>query len=696
MQSDSLINEANRSSSSFNEASADESDPLIKQRQRSLVPKSGELSVSVSELEWSDLLLEIAMTTAFASLTDGTPILETWNIASYLSFFALVWWVWASQVAYNIRFRQADWLHRMFIFFQVFVFCALAAFTNNFNITNGITDDSKEQQQISQLETSAMGGSEIAKPLLDVENFRDNLMLPTLNVRGISVTMACSRLLLLVQYSTAFYHCVRRDGGLQFSRQSAFVTHIGSLILSSLCYFIAFGVIGRDPDKDDQIAKIFLWYIPLFIEIGAHYLAISNIVRGRVPYDSKQILARSSSVFVITLGGGLDMITEGFQFIVGNVWNESFELIFCGVVVFLLLFSLYFGTGEPGKLSSRRSISLLFFQFFYLAAIIVTLQGIASMLEAGNLGNALELPFDFLTESKFLMEIKGSGVHLNESDYIPSNLEMRLKNQGVSLTTMLNFVNDWMDIVATNTSVKPEAAYNALLQMDVYAIENILFNLKKYPDSGLLVAQLDAFYSVGPEDFQNVNNKSFNDLAERVVVSNATPALWFYAAGGSVLVALGLMGLIRQWPRDKYEWGQIISRLLMGSAIITFTAIDVHASSDVLDENFRYQGSKIWYLATHSWVLPIYALALLIEQITELILLYLAGRSISSYGFSGLNRSLSRVVYSKTKQADHDEFIYAKGEFHGEPEAYFDSYTRYDSTEKGLTSSPDNFVPIHI
>ena len=112
-----------------------------------------------------------------------------------------MWWVWASQVAYNTRFRQADWLHRMFIFFQVFVFCALAAFTDNFNITNGIVDDSKEQRRISQLETSAMGGREFAEPLLDVQNFRDG-MLPTLNVRGISVTMACSRLLLLVQYST--------------------------------------------------------------------------------------------------------------------------------------------------------------------------------------------------------------------------------------------------------------------------------------------------------------------------------------------------------------------------------------------------------------------------------------------------------------------------------------------------------------
>ena len=67
--------------------------------------------------------------------------------------------------------------------------------------------------------------------------------------------------------------------------------------------------------------------------------------------------------------------------------------------------------------------------------------------------------------------------------------------------------------------------------------------------------------------------------------------------------------------------------------------MDVHASRDVLDDNLHYQGSRIWFLATHSWVyvcsisgfissdakgafsnsLPPYALALAIEQLIELV-----------------------------------------------------------------------------
>ncbi|THU84130.1 hypothetical protein K435DRAFT_971319, partial [Dendrothele bispora CBS 962.96] len=491
MQSDNLVNRASPSSF-FRESAVDDSDPLVKQRKESPVPitrspftdtaetKPGELTVSVSEVPWSDLLLEISMTTAFASLTDGTPILEAANLMSYLSFFALVWWVWASQVAYNVRFRQSDWLHRLFIFFQVFVFCALAAFTNSFDLTNDISGNSSEDNQVPDLETIYIGGSE--RPFLDVQNER----LPTLNVRGISMTMAFSRMLLLSQYLIAFYHATRRDGRLQFSRQSAFLVHIGSLIISSLCYFIAFAVIGKDPSKSDEIAKLFLWYIPIFIEVAAHYIAISRLCNGRVPYNSEAIFARSSAVFVIILGGGLDKITNGFQYVIRNITSgaQSIGLICCGVVTFLLLFTLYFGTPGPDRSGSRRSISLFFFQFVYLASIIVTLQGITAMLQLGNLSNALEVPFDFLRESQSLMDVKGLGVFLNESDYVQSGLDVRLEKQGAPLRTMLDFVNAWMDVD------HPEWGYNALLQMDILMVEMILMDLNNYPETGLLLAKL--------------------------------------------------------------------------------------------------------------------------------------------------------------------------------------------------------------
>jgi hypothetical protein len=113
---------------------------------------------------------------------------------SYISFFVIVWWIWASQVAYNISFRQADWLHRGFVFLQLMVFAALAAFTNDFDVTSGIASD-KNDQLLTRLKLSAGFG----QSTIDAEKYRMK-RLPRLNARGISITIAASRLVLLAQY----------------------------------------------------------------------------------------------------------------------------------------------------------------------------------------------------------------------------------------------------------------------------------------------------------------------------------------------------------------------------------------------------------------------------------------------------------------------------------------------------------------
>lgn len=54
--------------------------------------------------------------------------------------------------------------------------------------------------------------------------------------------------------------------------------------------------------------------------------------------------------------------------------------------------------------------------------------------------------------------------------------------------------------------------------------------------------------------------------------------------------------------KDKYEWGQTISRIVLGFAIIATTALDVNASDTIIDSDFNYKGSRIWFLAARSLV----------------------------------------------------------------------------------------------
>ena len=195
------------------------------------------------------------------------------------------------------------------------------------------------------------------------------------------ILIVCTHILI-----AAFFHASRTQlvrGENRRLKTTAFFVHIGSLLFSATCYFVAYLVIGKNPNETDQIVKIILWYLPLLVEVAAHFVAVS--VPGRVRYSPKEIYARSSTVFIIILGGGLDKITNGFQYIVGNIslGPGYLTLILCAAIIFILIFTLYFSTSGGDNVGNRRALASFFFQFFFLSSLIVTLQGIAQMLAVG-------------------------------------------------------------------------------------------------------------------------------------------------------------------------------------------------------------------------------------------------------------------------------------------------------------------------
>lgn len=82
----------------------------------------------------------------------------------------------------------------------------------------------------------------------------------------------------------------------------SFYVHIGMLAFSFACYLTAYCVIGKNPNTAEQAIKLVLWYLPLFFEVAAHYYAMR--LPGRVRYLPEAISARTSTVFIIILGGG--------------------------------------------------------------------------------------------------------------------------------------------------------------------------------------------------------------------------------------------------------------------------------------------------------------------------------------------------------------------------------------------------------
>lgn len=73
------------------------------------------------------------------------------------------------------------------------------------------------------------------------------------------------------------------------------------LVFSSLCYFSAFVVVGSiegnenvAPSQRVEIIKLVLWYLPIFVEIYSHFVALN--LPGFVRYSTDSIYARSGTL----------------------------------------------------------------------------------------------------------------------------------------------------------------------------------------------------------------------------------------------------------------------------------------------------------------------------------------------------------------------------------------------------------------
>lgn len=111
-------------------------------------------------------------------------------------------------------------------------------------------------------------------------------------------------------------------------------------------------------------------------------------------------------------------------------------------------------------------------------------------------------------------------------------------------------------------------------------------NIGAMPDEGsLLWAQMEDFSKHDSSNTTIVNFTRFYQIANGIVTSNARPALWFYATGGSVFITLALTSLMGRIPRG--EWG-ILQTAYPQWFIIYWTQINMNG--------VKYAAGSSWEL----------------------------------------------------------------------------------------------------
>ncbi|KAF8882723.1 hypothetical protein BD779DRAFT_913589 [Infundibulicybe gibba] len=277
--------------------------------------------------EWSDLLLELTLAAAYSNLASNVGFSDFNAASSFMAYFVLVWWIWASQVAYNTRFRTRDWVHRFFSGAQFVVFCAMATFSN-FSI--GVIS----RESPGYLVYPSVGPIDYNLSNNTGERFyafdERQWTLPLINGIGVAVTMGCSRIFLCIQYLLIFVTA--------HPRPKRLLWHIISLLLSSVIYsglalyiyYLGSGI----------TITFFLLFIPVILEAIIH-LAVVRI-KGH-DYDSRSVARRSATLFIIVLGEGLNQITGTFKYVIGDVGVTSRGplIMLCVGVIVIGELSLY-------------------------------------------------------------------------------------------------------------------------------------------------------------------------------------------------------------------------------------------------------------------------------------------------------------------------------------------------------------------
>jgi len=83
--------------------------------------------------QWLNLFYDLVIVAVLTVFSSNHEMSSSWSILVYFSYFVIIWWVWCSQVIYDVRFQANDWVHRFFKFLQLGTFIFVGVTSEDFD-----------------------------------------------------------------------------------------------------------------------------------------------------------------------------------------------------------------------------------------------------------------------------------------------------------------------------------------------------------------------------------------------------------------------------------------------------------------------------------------------------------------------------------------------------------------------------------
>ncbi|CAE6398529.1 unnamed protein product [Rhizoctonia solani] len=572
--------------------------------QESLVPKPIKALVIHDGPTWVNLFYDLAWTATFSTLTQNGNFADAWDTVSYIAFFLVVWWLWASQTLYSIHFYTNDWFHLLSIFVQLIIFGLLAATTRGYDVTAYIL----RSPGVDILDPKTMD------EMFDPDRYQKD-RIASYSMRVIAFSLAASRAVHWSQHLFVWSYARRTAEQLKISVPLKLRVLPVGLAISNGLFWAAAVVTFSDKGKTVSGAKLkfIFWAAGLISEVLLHGLMEhlkwhdSNSGAFNGSTDSKETLQESvppqpelhqvpsssqssqpapvqrkqiwpvprsnvnlrdrlEGITTVILGEGINGIAGTFYAAIAapELDEPVYANIACAAIIVYFLAYFYFegptGRRDP-KGSSIRGMMWLMFHLPFMLAIMLLLLGVKNQFLLTSYLSTMTKTF-----GKFGDVMSVENLTLGDED---SAKNMRLKN--FLLKRGMNWGDEFRELnkrVTNNGSFLLDDVSDEHFEETVdvwYQQITLKFMVKLYEafmggnkaiDSDT-EATLQQYYqpnsTLALDDLNGVLDANYLCHYERIInkllESNLLGARYITGLAAVIFISLGIMNRVHSKPR---------------------------------------------------------------------------------------------------------------------------------------------------
>lgn len=321
--------------------------------------------------DWVELFYDLFFAAALSAYTNRRELLLSRDTADLAMYFTILWWTWASQTMYDVRFARPGGGEQAMKFVQLILLIGYGVF----------------QDELSMFAKSDVAhGGEHAVPGSVLVRRRND---PTTSAIAIAVVFILSRIQLGSQYLYITY--ARKRAGK--STKTTLIWHCLLPYISALLWLLSLTVISL-PSDGVFVARTTLWVSGILIEaIGILFLRAYE----HGGFEHTEIVERLGALTVVLLGEGIIKLVRYLRDIktgIGFTYKSGFAIT-SSVISIYLLWAIYFDHLNPHvKIGKIKAYAFIYLHFLYHFSLVLFLEGATGLLLWTNIDSGIKLLLD--------------------------------------------------------------------------------------------------------------------------------------------------------------------------------------------------------------------------------------------------------------------------------------------------------------